>query len=1028
MAKNLELNIVLGAAVASAISGMSQVANALKNTTKSVKEFEKEIKNMEKAQKAFQNMDKARDGLNKINSEYKKAAEHLQKLKTEYERTGSSNKQLAKEIEQAEKNVGKLNKQKERQQHVFEAARSKIEAEGASLSNYRNKVQEVEKEIEKMNKLKEAQKRYDARQETVGKMKDFGDKQIMQGMGMAGALAVPVKLAIDLENAQADLKKVANFGEGEAGKKLASEFNQAMRNFSENSPLSQVELFQIAGAGAQAGIKTDELERYTKDAAKIKVAFDMNTEAAGNFLAKTRAQLNLDQNGVMEYANVINYLANNVAATAPEIADISSRVAGLGGMAGISKEGVAALGASLVSVGVPSEVAATGLKNISLGLMAGTSATKKQAAAFKSLGLDAEDVAKRMTKDGEGTLIDVFQRIKKLPKDVQASTLKTLFGKESIQSASELAKHIDEVSKNMKNAHDKSKTNGSVDAEYNQRLKTMGNAFSTLKNRVVNMGVDLGSALGPSLVQVANSIGPLITKFSQLIQKHPQLTANILKAVAGFAAFKIGLGGLAKGFAPVFGGISKGMLIFDKFKAAGSFTEGFKTAFPTISKVGSMFKKVGLAIKAAFMANPVILIIVAIVAVIAIVVVLYNKCAWFRNGVNAIFKAVANFIKQVWQGIKPTVMNVITGIKNIVKQGVDFIKLVWKIIKPTVMEVWNAIKTAASVAMKGITILVKASIAVLKAVWKVLKPVVVAVWNAIKAVVLVVIKIIAVYIKTYINIIKVAWKVLTIAVKVVWTVIKAVILVVIVAIVVVIRTNIMIIKTIWKGLVAVARFVWNAIKGVAIPVWNAIKAAAIALWNGLKSGITAVGSFFKSTWEGIKGAAIAVWNGIKSAFDKVVEGLKSAISGVVKFFTDKWNSLKSMVSSGLGAVGGLLGIGKNAAGTNYWSGGLTTVAERGAELIQMPGKPAFLAEHEMLLNLPRGTQILNNRETRNSFRDKISGLKERMSGLRNNEGSSSGDVINISITVNGNADTSAIEKAVIRALAKAKNKKERTAF
>ena len=1020
MAKNLELNIVLGAAVASAINGMSQVANALKNTTKSVKEFEKQIKSMEKAQKAFQNMDKAREGLNKINSEYKKAAEHLQKLKAEYERTGSSNKQLAKEIEQAEKNVGKLNKQKERQQHVFEAARSKIEAEGASLSNYRSKVQEVEKEIEKMNKLKEAQKRYDARQETVGKMKDFGDKQIMQGMGMAGALAVPVKLAVDLENAQADLKKVADF----SSKQMETGFYKAMRNFSENSPLSQVELFQIAGAGAQAGIKTDELERYTKDAAKIKVAFDMNTEAAGNFLAKTRAQLNLDQNGVMEYANVINYLANNVAATAPEIADISSRVAGLGGMAGISKEGVAALGASLVSVGVPSEVAATGLKNISLGLMAGTSATKKQANAFKSLGLDVEDVAKRMTKDGEGTLIDVFQRIKKLPKDVQAAILKNLFGKESIQSASELAKHIDEVSKNMKNAHDKSKTNGSVDAEYNQRLKTMGNAFSTLKNRVVNMGVDLGSALGPSLVQVANSIGPLIKKFSQLIQKHPQLTANILKAVAGFAAFKIGIGGLAKGFAPVYSGISKGISIFDKFKAAGSFTEGFKTAFPTISKIGSGLKKlgqsglkvgkvlgkglvkgvqatgkvakiagsgivkgakfvgsgaikgakaigsgakavggmavqgaakgmqllatgaqkaigavraVGVALKVAFMANPVGFIIAAIVAVVVILVVLYNKCSWFRNGVNAIFRAIGNFIKQVWQGIKPVVMAVISGIAAYIRVYVA---------------VWKAI-------FKGIGIVFK------------------AIWNGIKVVVKVVMAGISAYIRTYVN---------------VW-------------------------KTIFKVIGTVAK-----------AVWNAIKTAAMALWNGLKSGITAVGSFFKSTWEGIKGAAIAVWNGIKSAFDKVVEGLKSAISGVVKFFTDKWNGLKNMVSKGLGAVGNFLGFGKNAAGTNYWSGGLTTVAERGAELIQMPGKPAFLAEHEMLLNLPRGTQILNNRETKNSFRDKISGLKERMSGLRSNEGSSGGDVINISITVNGNADTSAIEKAVMRALEKARNKKERTAF
>lgn len=1020
MAKNLELNIVLGAAVASAINGMSQVANALKNTTKSVKEFEKQIKSMEKAQKAFQNMDKAREGLNKINSEYKKAAEHLQKLKAEYERTGSSNKQLAKEIEQAEKSVGKLNKQKERQQHVFEAARSKIEAEGASLSNYRSKVQEVEKEIEKMNKLKEAQKRYDARQESIGRMKDFGDKQITQGMGMAGALAVPVKLAVDLENAQADLRKVAEF----SSKQMETGFYKAIRNFSENSPLSQVELFQIAGAGAQAGIKTDELERYTKDAAKIKVAFDMNTEAAGNFLAKTRAQLNLDQNGVMQYANVINYLANNVAATAPEIADISSRVAGLGGMAGISKEGVAALGASLVSVGVPSEVAATGLKNISLGLMAGTSATKKQAAAFKSLGLDAEDVAKRMTKDGEGTLIDVFQRIKKLPKDVQAATLKNLFGKESIQSASELAKHIDEVSKNMKNAHDRSKTNGSVDAEYNQRLKTMGNAFSTLKNRVVNMGVDLGSALGPSLVQVANSIGPLITKFSQLIQKHPQLTANILKAVAGFAAFKIGIGGLAKGFAPVFSGISKGIHIFDKFKVAGSFAEGFKTAFPTISKIGSGLKKlgqsglkvgkvlgkglvkgvqatgkvakiagsgivkgakfvgsgaikgakaigsgakavggmavqgaakgmqllatgaqkaigavraVGVALKVAFMANPVGFIIAAIVAVVVILVVLYNKCSWFRNGVNAIFRAIGNFIKQVWQGIKPVVMAVISGIAAYIRVYVA---------------VWKAI-------FKGIGIVFK------------------AIWNGIKVVVKVVMAGISAYIRTYVN---------------VW-------------------------KTIFKVIGTVAK-----------AVWNAIKTAAMALWNGLKSGITAVGSFFKSTWEGIKGAAIAVWNGIKSAFDKVVEGLKSAISGVVKFFTDKWNGLKNMVSKGLGAVGNFLGFGKNAAGTNYWSGGLTTVAERGAELIQIPGKPAFLAEHEMLLNLPRGTQILNNRETRNSFRDKISGLKERMSGLRSNEGSSGGDVINISITVNGNADTSAIEKAVMRALAKAKNKKERTAF
>ena len=993
MSKNLELNLVLGATVAGAVSGMMQVANAMKNASKSIKELDQKTKELQKTQKSFEKMDKIRESYNRITQQFKATKEHLEKLKAEYEKSGYENKDLAKQIKQTEKAVETLNKQKERQKHMFEAARSAIEAEGASLQNYRNKAQEVDKELEKMNKLKEIQGKYEARKEFAGKMNDFGDKQIIQGMGIVGALAVPVKLAVDLENAQADLKKVADF----SSKQMETGFYKAMRNFSENSPLSQVELFQIAGAGAQAGIKTDELERYTKDAAKIKVAFDMNTEAAGNFLAKTRAQLNLDQNGVMEYANVINYLANNVAATAPEIADISSRVAGLGGMAGISKEGVAALGASLVSVGVPSEVAATGLKNISLGLMAGTSATKKQANAFKSLGLDVEDVAKRMTKDGEGTLIDVFQRIKKLPKDVQAATLKNLFGKESIQSASELAKHIDEVSKNMKNAHDRSKTNGSVDAEYNQRLKTMGNAFSTLKNRVVNMGVDLGSALGPSLVQVANSIGPLIKKFSQFIQKHPQLTTNILKGVAAFAAFKIGIGGLAKGFAPLFSGISKGMLIFDKFKVAGNFADGFKTAFPVLSKIGAtlkplgkagfngliggikaggsafktmlnpinmvklafnglklggssaikifklmlnpfkmlrgaigIIKSVGIAIKMAFLANPVGVIIGAIVGLIAIFVILYNKSTWFRNGINNAMKQIMPHVKELGRTIKQGIGQAITWVSNKMKQAGPHMRNVWNSLKPVLSVIGTIIKVVIIVAIR----------------------------LAISAV---------------------------------------------------------------RALGSTFKFLSTVAGGVFKMISSAIK-TAIAVWKGVFNLFIA---FFTGKWNEIPGIISGVWESVKSGISGFVNGAKSILNGLFDWFKNQWNNLKSLVSGGLGAVGGLFG--KNAAGTNYWSGGLTTVAERGAELIKMPGKPAFLAEYEMLLNLPRGTQILNNRETRSNLRAGVSSLKEKISGLRN-ENSGGGDNINISITVNGNADTNAIERAVMRALEKARNKKERTAF
>ena len=985
MAKNLELNIVLGAAVASAISGMSQVANALKNTTKSVKEFEKEIKSMEKAQKAFQNMDKARDGLNKINSEYKKAAEHLQKLKAEYERTGSSNKQLAKEIEQAEKNVGKLNKQKERQQHVFEAARSKIEAEGASLSNYRNKVQEVEKEIEKMNKLKEAQKRYDARQETVGKMKDFGDKQITQGMGIAGALAIPIKIALDTQESQADLKKMVDGAEKYYGK---------LRNISERSALSQAKVFEMAGALAQSGIQEKDLVAYTEQANKIAVAFDIDAAAAGNFLAKTKEQLGLGKEELFAYSNAINHMSDHSASRAAELTEISGRVGGIAKGAGVSNSALLGLSATLVSFNKTPEQAATGLKNFFGALTKGSATSKKATNAFKSIGLDVNKLAVDMQRDGEGTILRVLQKIKEANPAEQGALISTIFGEEAKSSVQDMVNNLDKVKKNLKEAK-VGFGKDAVDVEYNKRMDTPLNKMLMAKNKVVNSMGDLGNALMPTITGALEKLSPLIDKVSQFIQKNPQLAAGIMKSVAGFAAFKIGIGGLAKGFAPVFSGISKGIHIFDKFKAAGSFAEGFKTAFPTISKIGSGLKKLG------------------------------------QSGLKigkTLGSGLVKGIKATGKVAKIAGSGIVKGAKFVGSGAIKGAKAIGSGAKA----VGGMAVQGAAKGMQLLATGAQKAIGAVRAVGIALKVAFMAnpVGFIIAAIVAVVVILVVLYNKCswFRNMVNAVFKALGSAIKAVWNGIKAAAMAVWNAIVSFIRSRVEAQKAQMRTIANVAKTVWNAIKAAAIAVWNAIKTAAMALWNGIKAGITAVGSFFKTTWEGIKGAAIAVWDGIKSAFDAVVGGLKSAISGVVSFFTDKWNGLKNMVSKGLGAVGNFLGFGKNAAGTNYWSGGLTTVAERGAELIQIPGKPAFLAEHEMLLNLPRGTQILNNRETRNSFRDKISGLKERMSGLRSNEGSSGGDVINISITVNGNADTSAIEKAVMRALAKAKNKKERTAF
>lgn len=1009
MAKNMELNIVMSAAVAGALTGMAQVANAMKNTAKSAEELGKKAKELEKAQRALEKVEKLKNAYVNVSKEYLNAARKLHELKEAYNKTGQSNTELAKKIKEQEKVVNSLNKQKERQKHVFEAARSAIEGENQSLGSYKSQLTKVNSELEKMNKLKEAQKRYEARQENIGKVKEFGDRTFNRGMATAGALAVPMKVYMDVEESQADLRKML----GDEAKKYYAD----IRKISENSPLSQPELYEIAGSLAQSGIVGDQIVEYTNKAQQLKVAFDMSTQASGEFLAKTKEQLGLTKEQVFAFADTINYMADNTASSAAQLVDFSNRVGGVAKTMGIAKEANIAFGATLISMGKQPEIAATGIKQLYLELGKGAD-TKRKASAFEFLGLNGDQVAQDMAKDAEGTILKVLEKIKGLNTADKAGVLNDLFGEQAIDSIATLSNQTDKLRENLVKAKSEM-ANGAVEKEYKNRMDTLANSLKLAKNQMMNALADLGLALAPTIKSALEALTPMIKKVAEWIRQNPKLASGIMKAVAGFAVLSIGIGGATKVFSPLFSTISKGILIFDKFKAAGSFAEGFKTAFPTLSKVGSGLKKlgqsglkigktlgkglvkgiqatgkvakiagsgivkgakvvgsgaikgakvigtgakavgnfamqgaakgmqllatgaqkavgavkaVGLAMKAAFLANPVGVIIAAIVAVVVVLVVLYNKCSWFRNGVNAIFRAVGNFIKQVWQGIKPVVMAVISGIAAYIRIYVA----IWKMI------------------FKGVAIVFK------------------AIWSGIKAVVSVVLTVISAYIKTNI--------------------------------------------AIWKA-------IFKTIGIVAKAVWNAIKAAALVLWNGLKSGVIGVQTTFSTAWNAIKTVAIGVWDGIKSGFSGMIEGVKGILNEVVKFFTDKFNAIKEKAQS-LPLIGGLFG--KNAAGTNYWEGGLTTVAERGAELIQIPGKPAFLAESEMLLNLPKGTRILNNSQTRSTLRDKVANLRDRVSNLKGGN-SYAGNNYSITINVNG-GNPSEVERIVRKVIAGDINKRERTAF
>jgi TP901 family phage tail tape measure protein len=89
------------------------------------------------------------------------------------------------------------------------------------------------------------------------------------------------------------------------------------------------------------------------------VAFDIGADEAGAAMANWRAGMGLTQEDVAALADTVNYLSNNMNATAADLTTVIQRQGATAMAAGLAEQEVAALGAALLSGGAAPEIAAT---------------------------------------------------------------------------------------------------------------------------------------------------------------------------------------------------------------------------------------------------------------------------------------------------------------------------------------------------------------------------------------------------------------------------------------------------------------------------------------------------------------------------------------------------------------------------------------------------------------------------------------------------------------------------------------------
>ena len=195
--------------------------------------------------------------------------------------------------------------------------------------------------------------------------------------------------------------------------------------------------------------------------------------------------------------------------------------------------------------------------------------------------------------------------------------------------------------------------------------------YERLRQQIHNVTESIGNSLLPTINDAMAKGSEVLTKAGTWIENNQELVRAIMLVVLTLGGFLAVAGTVITVVSGVGLIITRTISGFKLLKAGFLLAKGALT--PLIASVWSF--------TAALLANPVTWIVIGIVALIAALVLLYNKCEWFRDGVNAVLSflkekllAIPGAVVQLFQSIVTGITTKITAARDAVSNGIKGVK------------------------------------------------------------------------------------------------------------------------------------------------------------------------------------------------------------------------------------------------------------------------------------------------------------------------------------------------------------------
>ena len=490
------------------------------------------------------------------------------------------------------------------------------------------------------------------------KIESVGNKIMPISAATAAAGGAAIKMAWDFEDAMAKVSTIADETEVPL-----EELEAAILELSDETGIAAGEIAQNVYDAISAGQKTGDAVNFVRKATDLARAGFADSGNALDLLTTIMNAYKLEAEEVTNVSDILIATQNLGKTTVAELSTSMGKIIPTAKAAGVQLDQVAAGYALMTANGVATAESTTYMNSMlnelnksgttvsdTLKNQTGKSFSELMAEGY-TLG-DVLGIINTAAMADNKSLMDMFGSAE------AAKAGLILLGNDVAAVESGLVEAggaAGDFNNMLAGIRDGSGGTASALGKLETKNRKITVAFNQLKNTAIDFGQVAGDMLAPYIEGLSEIVAKATDKLKNMDEGQKKTIVTIAAVVAA-AGPVLSIAG--KGIVLIGNIITKGGSLINKFKGVSA---ALKTGASVFSLAGTGAKVMGVALTA--LSSPITWIVAGVGGLIAILVTMYNKCEWFRDGVD-----------KVAEGIKKTWNTCVEGVKTAASKGLDALK------------------------------------------------------------------------------------------------------------------------------------------------------------------------------------------------------------------------------------------------------------------------------------------------------------------------------------------------------------------